>query len=101
MEILFEYEGSKRTIKCTAATELHDRICGELDALGVTDSSVGFAHESGTSNKAFILQRFSSKWSTFVDVDKAEDISNGDRLTVVPSPVAATQKVKMMSFFAL
>ena len=90
---MFEYKGSKRTIKCTAAVELRDRICGELDALGVTDSSVGFAHESGTSSRAFILQRFLSKWNTFVDVDKAEDILNGDRLTVVPSPVAATQKV--------
>ena len=93
MEILFEFKGSRRTIKCTARTELRDRICGELDALGVADSSVGFAHESGSSSRAYILQRFSSKWNTFVDVDKAEDILNGDRLTVVPTPVAATQKV--------
>lgn len=95
MEILFEYKGSKRTIKCIAATELRDRICGELNALGVTDSSVGFAYESGTSRRAFILQRFSSKWNTFVDVHNAEDVANGDRLTVTPSPVAATQKVKI------
>ena len=92
MEVLFEYKGSKRTIKCSTR-ELRDRVCGELDALGVTDSSVGFAHESGTSNRAFIIQRFSSKWNTFVDVDKAEDVLNGDRVTVVPSPAAATQKV--------
>jgi hypothetical protein len=95
MEVLFEYKGSKRTIKCTAATELRDRICGELNALGVTNSSVGFASESETSSRAFILQRFSSKWNTFVDVNNAEDIANGDRLTVTPSPVAATQKVKI------
>ena len=92
MEVWFEYKGSKRTIKCTAATELRDRICGELDSLGVANSSVGFAHETGTLRRAFILQRFSSKWNTFIDVDKAK-VSNGDRLTVVPTPVAATQKV--------
>ena len=93
MEVLFEYKGSKRTIKYTAATELRDRICGELDSLGVANSSVGFAHETGTLRRAFILQRFSSKWNTFIDVDKAEEVSNGDRLTVVPTPIAATQKV--------
>ena len=89
MEVLFEYKGSKRTIRCDA-TELCDCVCGELNTLGITGASIGYAHESG---KAFILQQFSSKWNTFIDVGKAEDVSNGDRVTVIPRPVGATQTV--------
>ena len=83
---------SIRVLNVPLSVQLHcDRICGELDSLGVANSSVGFAYETGTLRRAFILQRFSSKWNTFIDVDKAE-VSNGDRLTV-PTPVAVTQKV--------
>ena len=74
MEVLFEYKGSKRTIKCTSS-ELCDRVCGELNTHGVSDATVGFA---GTSTKKFILQCFSQKWNDFIDVDKLADITNGD-----------------------
>lgn len=84
--VLFEYKGSKRTIKCTTSG-LVDRICTELDALGHPNASV-CCRQSPSSSKGYILQRFSVKWDTFIDVDAAEEVSTGDRLTVVPRPAS-------------
>lgn len=54
-----------------------------LSASG-TDSEVsGFA----TSGKQrLILQRWSSKWSTYVDVSSLSELESGDKLTVVLQP---------------
>ena len=53
-----------------------------LSASG-TDSVSG----SATSGKQrFILQRWSSKWSTYVDVSSLSELESGDKLTVVLQP---------------
>lgn len=98
MEVLFEFKGSKHTIKCTTA-ELRVRVHIELDALGHSDASVCFAHQIPFSSNTFILQRFSPKWDTFVDVEKAEDVSDSDRVTVILSPANTAQKVGMKTYY--
>lgn len=77
IEVLLEYKGSRRTITCPVAS-LRDRI---LVVLGLPDTF-------GKPESNYILQRFSSKWQTFVDVTKIEDeVLDGDRLTVIPNEI--------------
>ena len=98
MEVLLEYKGSKRVIKC-ANTELCDYVQSELHALGNPNARVYLAgHQLAPSSNDLILQRFATKWNSFVDVKNVEDVSSGDRLTVIPNPFAtASPKVHMYS----
>ena len=37
-------------------------------------------------SSVFILQRYSNKWNTFINVERIGEICDGDRVTVVPLP---------------
>ena len=68
MEVLLEYKGSKRVIKC-ANTELCDRVQSDLRALGNPNAHVYLAgHQLAPSSNDFILQRFETKWNSFVNI---------------------------------
>ena len=96
IEILFEWKGSRRTIKC-AVEELCDRISqllvsfGHLNAL-VLSSNVD-SELKDSAKEVFLLQKYCSKWKTFVDVDFEGEISDGDRITVVANPALESPKV--------
>ena len=97
MEVLLEYKGSKRVIKC-ANSELCDRVRIELNALGNPNARVYLAGDQSvaqpSSRNDLILQRFVGKWNSFVDVQNIDSVCSGDRLTVIPNPFAtASPKV--------
>ena len=88
IEILFEYKLSKTTINCKKK-ELIERLTTRLGVLGVPNAVISLAHKASSSaadENKFILQRYNKKWDTFVDIDKIEAISDGDRLSVVIDP---------------
>ena len=88
VSVLFEYKGSRRVITCNTS-ELCDRLKEELRTYGVADASVG----CGDTSKMFLVQRYTPSWNSFVDIKKGEDVKDGDRLTVVPSPTAMSPQV--------
>ena len=53
------------------------------DGIVVLSSSVSKEH---SSQKVYILQRWSKKWKAFVDVTDVKQIVDGDRLTIARLP---------------
>ena len=91
-EFLLEFQGSKRPFDVTNLFETCEMVECQLKALGVK-AKVVLASEISPNSAAgpdgastLLLQRWSSKWEAFVDVNSSVDLSNGDRLTVVPRP---------------
>ena len=68
--MLLEYKGSRRTITCSTST-LRECV---LETLGIP----------GTFSD-YILQRYSSRWETFIDIDQVDEIYDGDRITIIPN----------------
>ena len=76
IEVLFEYEGSKTMLTCKRS-EIKKNIYAKLESLG---------HNLKTPSTSdnFILQKYSKKWDTFVDVDAVDSVITGDRLSIIP-----------------
>ena len=96
VEVLFEYKGSRRELLHPVST-LCDRIEQELEGLGVAGATVtlcaGSSQTDDDDSPRFFLQRWSSKWQTFVNVESICDIHGDDRLTVVRKPISSPVKV--------
>ena len=91
-EFLLEFQGSKRLFDVTNLFETCEMVQCQLKALRVK-AKVVLASEMSPDSAAgpdgastLLLQRWSSKWEAFVDANSSVDLSNGDRLTVVPRP---------------
>lgn len=76
-------------IKC-GVDNLKDEVSAKLEAFGHSNVKINLAHQFSTSasdpSEVFILQRYSKRWQTFVDVDSIFMVDDGDRLTVIPAP---------------
>lgn len=83
LELLFEYKGSKSTLKC-APHKVVECITKKMFAFGYKDSQVSLATDMQPSD--YILQRFSYKWDTFVDLNDVKELCDGDRVTVILHP---------------
>ena len=98
VELLFEYKGSREELILPVST-LCDRVEQELEGLGVFGGTVtvtpGSAQTEDDNVRTFFLQRWSSKWGTFVNVESIYEIGGGDGLTVVRKPVSSPVKVWM------
>ena len=93
MDILFEFKGSKSSMKCKRS-QIKELIYSKLEALGHSIPNPKPHPSTSTDDFQFILQRYCSKWETFIDVDATESIVNGDRLsiTLIPEPLSRPQK---------
>lgn len=83
-EILFEYMGSRIVIEYDSVVSLCKNIEGELRKFGV----LGSVSLSSSESQSLIVQRYSEKWCTFIDVSRISQIIKGDKVTVVPKPTA-------------
>ena len=93
VQVLFEYKDSRRqlTLLPTAVCEV---IGEEMMKFGYVTPIVKLS----TSERAsvshadeYLLQRWSQRWNTFVDVQNVDEIYDHDRLTVIPKPVCSPQ----------
>ena len=99
MAVLLEYKGCKREINIANVPSACEAVARELkklgkDALvaisrGECSSSTSTAREDG--RPVYVLQKWSSKWDTYVDVADVGEINAGDRLTVVAKPTGSPQ----------
>ncbi len=83
MELLLVYEDSRRPFTATT-DELLPAVCNELRILRVSGQPVVRVLADDEDAQAYyLLQRWSSKWATYVDVIDASDVVSGDKLTVI------------------
>ncbi len=91
--MLLEYEGSRRPLTATA-DELLDAVAHELRSLQVSARPVVRVRLSDEDEERtyYLLQRWSAKWETYVDVQDVAEVASGDKITVirrtVQSPVS-------------
>ena len=85
LEILLEVGDSRKVLSATRG-ELVYVLESELGILGIDGVLAYFSCARGQtagSKKVFILQRWSEKWKSFVDVTDIDQVFDGDRLTIV------------------
>ena len=88
MEVLLSIGESKKVLVVTEDT-LFSLVEQELSILGdVALLPPGFSSVDlpGTSKQFYILQRWSDKWSAYVDVKLTAEVIAGDHLKVVLCP---------------
>ena len=95
MEVLLEYEASRRLLKPSGGIitrcALEDEFkktgwSGTIDVRDTISTHEMDEAEHSTCNNMYILQRWEGKWDCFIDVSSIEEVKNGDRLTVVLKP---------------
>ena len=91
MEVLFEFEGSRCPLKSDSSESILDLVLIELKkynqnaCICISTREESCVGGSG-SRETYILQRWCVKWKTHVNVERIEEIQDGDRLTVVAKP---------------
>ena len=84
MEILLQFEESRKELSVTC-----ENACSLIKgSLQFDSDSVLLPFDKKTSGSCFILQKYSTKWSKYVDLKSSADIQNGDQLQVVSTPVS-------------
>ena len=81
--VLMEVGKSRRQVIVTR-NSIFEQLHQELRKL---DPQISLLQRDDTGT--FILQRWSEKWSTYVDVQREEDVSDGDKLQVIARPSLA------------
>ena len=93
LEVLFEYRGSKREI-IVEPSHLCKDVANELEIKhGISRPTVSLSASAATRGSSslprgntaekYFLQKWCSKWKEYVDVERASDVKEGDKLTVV------------------
>ena len=83
MEVLLEYKDSRSLLKSDCTEAILDLILTELKKYD-SEARIVFGEDSG-GGCLYLLQRWSEKWG-YVNTSSADDIADGDRVTVVKKP---------------
>ena len=83
IELLLEVGASRRIIKATRENLVLalERELGNVGLDGVLALSPSTSEN--TSKTIFVLQRWTDRWNTFVDVTDESQLKDGDKLTLV------------------
>ena len=93
MEVVLEIVSSKKRVfvsdgSILSAIEAELKVIGDVALLPFRKAPSDFP---GGSKELFnILQQWSDKWASFVDVDEVEEILSGDHLTIFPVTKSAS-----------
>ena len=99
IQVLFEYKKLKRQLTLSPANQVCETIAQELANHFVKANAVvelskpSSSNAPGPSNRSagYLLQKWSSTWQTFIDMEQVHDIEDNDRLTLVPLPGGSRQ----------
>ena len=100
MEVLFEYRGSRRQLTASSGENLIECVTTELRRVGRSRAQVYTANVDlraiDRSGEVYLLQKWSPQWGCYLDVNRASDINDGDKLAVVIKPKPPS-KVEMFN----
>ena len=89
IEVLLELGASKKLLT-VSSTDLLAKVqielvkaFGDVVALVPLSKSPSDVLSTSSSKELYILQRYSKKWDTFVDVREVAEVKDGDKLTAV------------------
>lgn len=98
VEVLFEYKGSRKVLYLRPS-QACECVQEELRCMGLTNAVVTLSVLPETTD-CYFLQKWHSKWKTFVDVDSTDQVVESDRLSVVHNPVFECNEV-MVSYLLI
>ena len=88
VRVLFEYGGSRKPLRVSADASLCSILGRELEKHGLATPTIHLSSAGSIAPGSFLLQRWSSTWNAFVDVESYQDIEDQDKITVVPMSAA-------------
>ena len=97
IEVLLEVGASRRILKSPRENLLIvlERELGSVALDGVLALSSSIPKD--TDKKVFVLQRWTDRWHTFVDMTDETQIKDGDKLTLVCRPDSSSSTVDKVS----
>lgn len=90
MEVLFEYKDSRCLLKGDSTEAIFDLIVNEFKKYEPETTIVSGVSGEDSGAGYYLLQRWSEKWG-YVNASFADDITEGDKLTVVKKPSSETE----------
>lgn len=105
MEVLLVYKDSRRQLEVKKRDDVCNVVATALEKIGwhglVTvlepEASSVCSVQCSSTTPVYILQRWSERWNAFVDIDRIDEIKDGDKLTVISKPVGSPLKVIFFS----
>jgi len=91
VEVLFEYKDSRKVLYLHPS-QACECVQEELRCMGLTNAVVTLSVLPETTD-CYFLQKWDSKWKTFVDVDSTDQVGESDRLSVVHNPALECNEV--------
>lgn len=96
IEVLLEFKGN-RTIICCEHSRIPEKVEQQISqVLGEESPDVFVLGSSGrrsTTTPYYLLQRWVTKWKSYINVDSLEQIKSEDRITVVLANKAESVEV--------
>ena len=91
MEVLFDFNGSKRLLKATSHQALADLVLKEIVRYNPNATLRFDLEQESTSEQRsqYIVQKWSKKWESYIDVDLS-DVEDGDKISATQSSVAVS-----------
>ena len=94
MELLFEYQESRRRVNPPSSEAVVECILEEIRKFDHKASLLlGSANKDDDAkppaDSEYVLQKWSQKWGVYIDVTKLEEVEDGDKLTAIPKPTRA------------
>ena len=96
LEILFEYQGSRKPL-CRLKREhvievLKEELARFGDAAAVVQLSGEADCKSANTGNSYLLQKLSTTWGTYIDVEEIDELEDRDKVTVVPMPISVDRR---------
>ena len=101
LEILFEYQGSRKPLSRLKREHVIEVLKEELARFGDAAAVVQLSGEGGCksantgSSSVYLLQKWSTTWGTYIDVEEIDDLEDRDKVTVVPMPISVGPSSKV------
>ena len=104
MEVLFEFQGSRRLLKPQSSEAVVELVLAEVKKF---DQYAFILCESISDNDpeqsnaeprvGYLPQKWSQKWDAYVDVITVDEVDDGDKLTVTLKPAKSISVSRFLS----
>ena len=94
LDFLFVYQESRKLLR-VKRVNVCEALQEELSRFGITGARVQLAGNSGN----FLLQKWSTTWNSYVDVENISELEDKDRITVVPMPCSVPESPKISKVY--
>ena len=106
MEVLFEFQGSRRLLKPQSSEAVVELVLAEVKKFdqyafilcgSISDNDP--EQSNAEPRVGYLLQKWSQKWDAYMDVITVDEVDDGDKLTVTLKP-AKSKSISVSRFLS-